>query len=540
MRRLSRDLSTRAPAPKRRRTTPASRWLALGSVAVVGGATLLVPHANAAVVTTTTASYGDAMRTVGQTTNITASFTNANTAPNAAENSALTNITVTPACGATNGGGCTPSGFDPGVFGLSGVTGAGDCATTFTVGTPDATTGAIPLSPVAPISIPPAGVCTITIPATVLKVPTKDFDPVTAGAQTKVAVNATATTATATAPAAAMSAAVLTVPKNATAVTTKAEPATAATGTPVRARATVTGEIPDGAGNLIFELFGPFVGPITVADCNAFNRVFSSAVTPNAAASMLSGAATVNNPGDYYWGTRFSGDTNNDPSGQDCNATNDQKVVITGAAIPPLASPTIAGTATPATVEIGNPVTDSATVTGRVNPVAGATITFRLFGPADPTCTGTPVFAPAPVAQPVGNGPVLSPSFVPNTPGEYRWTASYSGDAANNPAATACGAAGQTVTVTGLAPLSSFSCGGSPATHVIRASAINRTLSTGGGRQVIVVEGAGATVNSGSGADAICGGPGNDNINAGSGNDFIRGGGGADAINAGSGVNDVG
>ena len=43
-------------------------------------------------------------------------------------------------------------------------------------------------------------------------------------------------------------------------------------------------------------------------------------------------------------------------------------------------------------VALGGALTDQATVSGLVNPVAGASVTFRLYPPSAPTCTGTPVF----------------------------------------------------------------------------------------------------------------------------------------------------
>ena len=48
--------------------------------------------------------------------------------------------------------------------------------------------------------------------------------------------------------------------------------------------------------------------------------------------------------------------------------------------------PTIATTASPTIDARRRDVTDTATVTGRVNPLAGATIDFRLYGPDDATC----------------------------------------------------------------------------------------------------------------------------------------------------------
>ena len=82
-----------------------------------------------------------------------------------------------------------------------------------------------------------------------------------------------------------------------------------------------------------------------------------------------------------------------------CNDAN-ENVVVTGG------TPTIATTASPNIALGAGTLTDTAIVSGRGNPLAGATITFTLFGPDDATCAGAPVFTPAPVPYPVAGGPV--------------------------------------------------------------------------------------------------------------------------------------
>ncbi|HEY1537962.1 MAG TPA: hypothetical protein VGF63_01085 [Solirubrobacteraceae bacterium] len=109
--------------------------------------------------------------------------------------------------------------------------------------------------------------------------------------------------------------------------------------------------------------------------------------------------------------------------------------------------PAIASTASPG-VALGGKLSDSATVSGLVNPLGGATIGFRLYGPDDATCSAAPVFSSLDVPYPVTGGPVTSVAFTPVSAGTYRWVASYSGDAGNPPVAEACGAAGETAVVT--------------------------------------------------------------------------------------------
>jgi hypothetical protein len=83
---------------------------------------------------------------------------------------------------------------------------------------------------------------------------------------------------------------------------------------------------------------------------------------------------------------------------------------------------------------VGSPIYDTATLGGGVNPTG--TITFRLFGPADSTCAGTPVFTS--VVSAPGRGFYRSANFVPSLAGTYRWTAAYSGDADDTPASSRC------------------------------------------------------------------------------------------------------
>jgi hypothetical protein len=111
------------------------------------------------------------------------------------------------------------------------------------------------------------------------------------------------------------------------------------------------------------------------------------------------------------------------------------------------ASPVIATIASPG-IALGGQLRDTAVVSGLVNPVAGATVDFRLYGPDDAACAGPPVFES--LAQPLGaNGAATSAPFTPTADGVYRWRASYSGDANNNAVASACNDANENATVIG-------------------------------------------------------------------------------------------
>jgi hypothetical protein len=106
-----------------------------------------------------------------------------------------------------------------------------------------------------------------------------------------------------------------------------------------------------------------------------------------------------------------------------------------------------AGLTTTATgpVDFGQPISDTAHLTG-VSANAGGTITFNLYGPSDtPDCTGAAIFSST--VNVSGPNDYTSEEFTPTAAGSYYWTASYSGDANNDPAETACGDEGETSVV---------------------------------------------------------------------------------------------
>lgn len=107
-----------------------------------------------------------------------------------------------------------------------------------------------------------------------------------------------------------------------------------------------------------------------------------------------------------------------------------------------LAQPTITTQASPS-VAVGGFIRDTATLAGGAAPTGS--ITFRLFGPEDATCTGTAVFTSTVPVN--GNGSYTSADFAPTAAGTYRWIARYGGDGANLPVAGACNAPNESVQV---------------------------------------------------------------------------------------------
>jgi hypothetical protein len=76
-------------------------------------------------------------------------------------------------------------------------------------------------------------------------------------------------------------------------------------------------------------------------------------------------------------------------------------------------------------------------------------VTFKLYPPANETCTGSPVFTDVKMVAVFGTtATATSNAFTPPAGGVYRWVAGYGGDANNLPVTGTCGIATETRIVT--------------------------------------------------------------------------------------------
>ncbi len=190
------------------------------------------------------------------------------------------------------------------------------------------------------------------------------------------------------------------------------------------------------SGTIVFNAYGP-----NDSTC-AGAIVFTKTVTVSGNGSYGSTDFTPATAGSYNWTAAYSGDANNEGATSACGASGETSAISQ-------AEPTISTVATSATV--GNPVHDTATIAGGHS--AGGNIVFKAFAPGDATCTGTPAFeATVPVSGDGSYSSDASTAFTPTALGEYRWTAAYSGDANNEAAASACGASGETSTISQAEP----------------------------------------------------------------------------------------
>ena len=198
----------------------------------------------------------------------------------------------------------------------------------------------------------------------------------------------------------------------------------------------------DPTGTITFRLFSPFDASCAAAP------VFTWNTAVNGNGYYRSGSWVSLWAGTYRWTARYSGDADNAPVATSCGDP-------AGAVQVAKRTPTLSGSAS--LLSLGG-TTDTATLAG-ASPTG--TITFSLYGPANLTCAGVPIFTSIEGVN--GNGSYTSDSFVPSLPGTYQWTVLYSGDANNNAAGTICADTANSVITTGSAT-SSFSLTVNPVT----------------------------------------------------------------------------
>jgi uncharacterized repeat protein (TIGR01451 family) len=199
-----------------------------------------------------------------------------------------------------------------------------------------------------------------------------------------------------------------------------------ALGATVHDTSSLSGTTADAGGTVHYQVF-------TNANCTGTAiDAGTKAVTSGIPAD--SDPVTFNNAGNYYWQADYSGDAKNGSASSNCSL----EIVSVG-----LNQPTISTNASDS-VLVGGKIHDTATLAAGFNPTG--TITFRLYGPNDSTCTNGAIFTDAATVS--GNGDYTSADFTTTQPGTYFWVATYGGDSNNAAAAGACGDANENVVVT--------------------------------------------------------------------------------------------
>jgi len=198
----------------------------------------------------------------------------------------------------------------------------------------------------------------------------------------------------------------------------------------------------DADGTITFDLYGP-----DDATCATSITQLTASVSGNG--DYSSGDYTPTAAGTYRWVASYDGSSPNTlgTSGA-CNDANESVVVN------PL-QPTITTNAVDGPVPLGDPISDSATLSGTADQPdgdpAGGTITFNAYGPDDTDCSGAAVFTST--AAVTGDGTYGSGDFTPTAAGTYRWIASYDGDSPNTlPVSGACNDEDEASVVISLTP----------------------------------------------------------------------------------------
>ncbi len=160
-------------------------------------------------------------------------------------------------------------------------------------------------------------------------------------------------------------------------------------------------------------------------------------------------------PGTYYWLAIYNGDSRNAGSTNACGSAGSPLEILSVG----LASPTTTtAVSNSGSIAIGGSATDTATLSGGFNPTG--TMTFKVYGPSDMFCVGSPLFVSMKVVS--GNGLYVSDAFAPSSLGTYHWMASYGGDVNNNAVSTGCRDSGESLVVVKASPCLSTAV--SPAT----------------------------------------------------------------------------
>ncbi len=223
-------------------------------------------------------------------------------------------------------------------------------------------------------------------------------------------------------------------PPKPTTLTTQAVPQTLQAGGQGHDTAALTGGNAGSAGGTVtYTLYSD-------AGCTQAVPGAGGQVTVSAGSVPNSADFTFTSAGTFHWQARYSGDALNQPSVSVCNDPA-ESVTVTAPSPEPT---TLTTQAVPQNLRVGGQGHDTATLTGANAANAGGTVTYTLY--ADAACTQAVPGAGGQVAVAAGSIPD-SADLIFGSAGTFYWQASYSGDARNQPSATLCGEAAETVTV---------------------------------------------------------------------------------------------
>ena len=188
------------------------------------------------------------------------------------------------------------------------------------------------------------------------------------------------------------------------------------------------------SGTVRFDVYGP--DDATCASPPAF-----TSTTNVASASAESGSFTPLVAGTYRVIASYSGDSNYESSAGACNDANETVTAGT-------ADLSFDTQVSHSSITLGDAFHDVATLgaTPAGSPKATGHVEFDVYGPADPTCSGTPVSSSTNAVDAAGTT-ATSDDFRPGAAGDYHVIAHYDGDSNYSSADSACGDAHETVGV---------------------------------------------------------------------------------------------
>ncbi len=222
------------------------------------------------------------------------------------------------------------------------------------------------------------------------------------------------------------------------------------------------------SGTVTFNVYGPFNSPPTSTSCTTGTLVtpfspntvnIGPGTTPQ---SATSGTFTPTSAGYYAWTATYNPATprNGNMVSTKCSDTGETLTVVASK---------ISTSVSPTPITLGGSATDTATVmlTPSTATVFG-TVNFFVYGPVGtntPTCTALAAsFTRVSIGPATGSASATSGSFTPTAPGYYFWKATYNaaGAANGNNVTSACGAGGETLLVSGIPKITSFSFTNTP------------------------------------------------------------------------------
>lgn len=224
-----------------------------------------------------------------------------------------------------------------------------------------------------------------------------------------------------------------------------AVPSEAGLGEDIHAAGTLVGAT-NPTGTVTFALYSP-------GDTNCYSPIFTSTKELSSIGTVTSDVYSLQPldvlyRGTYRWMASYSGDDSNPSSVPHACGAPGQTVEVGKART------TLTARATPRQAAPGATLTNTATVGNTYSELGD--VSFRLYGPGDPTCSAGAVYAKS---FRLGEGTESEAGLVfdsggyqANTAGTYRWMVSYEGDSENEDAGTTCGDPAHTVEVARVAP----------------------------------------------------------------------------------------